>query len=63
MTLRRVVEASHADVVAALWPDGDRGAPAQVEELVEAMRRGDPRLPPSLRARMRGRGVGVISGG
>ncbi|MDN8578815.1 DNA-processing protein DprA [Corynebacterium bovis] len=57
VTLRRVVEASHADVVAALWPDGDRGAPARVEELVEAMRCGDARLPPSLRTRMRGPGT------
>lgn len=47
--LRRLVEASHTDVVRLLWPDADTAAPAVICELVERLRQGDPGLPAGLR--------------
>lgn len=48
-TLRRLVEASHTDVVRLLWPDSDVTAPAELEQLLSMVREGDAGLPGPLR--------------
>ena len=48
MYLRRVVEASRADLVRLLWPDGDPTAAADVERVAGMIRVCDPALPPGL---------------